>query len=137
MALKTQKERRILSTILLGISAFTFVMGIVYAISIAVFGNLFTNGAITMVAFAITMQFGAFLGIGMNYTIRVPRGREGDFNQMIMWLILILLGTAICASMHIVQGNTGLILLLPIVFYVQNGLMFLIGLYSLKFYRKK
>ncbi len=137
MALKTQKERRILSTILLGISAFTFVMGVVYAISIAVFGNLFMNGAITMVAFAITMQFGAFLGIGMNYTIRVPRGREGDFNQMIMWLILILLGAAICASMHIVQGNTGLILLLPIVFYVQNGLMFLIGLYSLKFYRKK
>lgn len=135
--MKTRKERQILGTILLGISAFTSTMAIVYVVSIAVFGDLFMDGAIAMLAFAMTMLFGALLGVGMNYTIRVPRGREGDFNQMIMWMTLILLGTVVCAMMHIILGIGVFNLLLPTVFYVQNGLMLLVALYSLKFYRKK
>jgi hypothetical protein len=72
----------------------------------------------------------------MNYTIQVPRGKEGDGNQMILWLVLIVLGTVICATMQQVISIGGYIVL-PIVFYAQNWIMFLIGLYSMKYYRKE
>ncbi len=135
MAKQTIKERKILGTALLGISAFTGVMSIVYIIRFLFFDNEFM-GFMAAFAFAASMLYGAFMGIGLNYTIRVPRGREEDRSQVIAAMIMMVLGTTICVSMHIIQG-IGSYGVLPIVFYVQNGLMFLIALYSLRFYIKK
>ena len=135
MAKQTIKERKILGTTLLGISAFTGVMSIVYIIRFLFFDNEFM-GFMAAFAFAASMLYGAFMGIGLNYTIRVPRGREEDRSQVIAAMIMMVLGTTICVSMHIIQG-IGSYGVLPIVFYMQNGLMFLIALYSLRFYVKK
>ena len=136
MAERTNKERKVLGTILLAISAFTGVMSIVYLIRFLIVGFYFESEALVAVGITVSMLYGAFLGIGMNYTIRVPRGKEDDRNQMIAWLIMIILGTAIAVSLHLIIG-IGQYILIPIVFYVQNWLMLLVGLYSLKFYLKK
>ena len=110
-------------------------MSIVYIIRFLFFDNEFM-GFMAAFAFAASMLYGAFMGIGLNYTIRVPRGREEDRSQVIAAMIMMVLGTTICVSMHIIQG-IGSYGVLPIVFYMQNGLMFLIALYSLRFYVKK
>ena len=135
MAERSYKERQALGRILLGISAFTGVMSIVYLIRF-MFVREEYMGKMVASAFAATMLFGAFLAIGLNYTIRVPRGKDDDRSQVIAGIIMMILGTVICASMHIAMG-VGTYAILPIVFYVQNWLMFLVALYSLKFYRKK
>ncbi len=137
MAERTAKERQVLGTILLGVGAFAGVMAIVYLVKFMFFSiDVSYESYMTASAFAATMLFAALLGVGMNYTIRVPRGKDDDRSQIIAAIVMIFLGTAICASIQIVQG-IGEYLLLPIVFYTQNWIMFLIALYSLKFYRKK
>jgi len=135
MTKETDKQRTILGRILLGISAFTSVMSIVYIIKFMFFGNSFV-GFMTAFAFAFTMLYGAFLGVGMNYTIRVPRGKDDDFSQIVAGIIMIILGTVICASMQINFG-IGEYIILPIVFYIQNFLMLVIaGIAAAKFYKK-
>lgn len=134
MAERTSKERKVLGTILLAISAFTGVMSLVYLIKFLAFGIPMNGSALTAIGLSVEMLYGAFLGVGMNYTIRVPRGKDDDRSQMIAWAIFIVLGTVIAASMHMILG-VGEYILIPIVLYAQNWLMLLIALYSLKFYR--
>ena len=137
MAERTAKERQVLGTILLGVGAFASVMAIVYLVKFMFFSaQLSFETYMSACAFAVTMLFGALLGVGMNYTIRVPRGREEDRSQIIAAIVMMFLGTVICASIQIVQG-IGDYMLLSIVFYAQNWIMFLVALYSLKFYVKK
>ena len=135
MAVRKNLERQIIGTAFLGISAFTGVMSIVYLIKFLLFDSVFM-GFMAAFAFATTMLFGSLMGIGLNYTVRVPRGREEDRSQVIAAMIMIILGTVICVSMHIILG-IGVYGVLSIAFYIQNGLMFLLALYSLKFYFKK
>jgi hypothetical protein len=87
-------------------------------------------------AFAFTMLYGSLLGVGFNYTIRVPRGKDDDFSQIVSGIVMMFLGTIICASMQILIGVSSKYMILPIVFYVQNWLMLLVALYSLKLYKK-
>ena len=136
MAERTSKERRVLCTILLGTSAFAGVMAIVYLIKFIFFNDNFMHTMIA-IAFSASMVFGALLGIGLNYTIRVPRGREDDRNQVVAAMIIMLLGVAIGVSLHVVEGIYPDYWLIPIVFYAQNWIMFLVAAYSLKFYFKK
>ena len=131
---KNISERQVLGTILLGLSAFTGVMSIVFIIRFIFFDDFMS--VMMAKAIAWTMLYGTFVGLGMNYTIQVPRGKESDGNQMILWLVLIVLGTVICATMQQVISIGGYIVL-PIVFYAQNWIMFLVGLYSMKYYRKE
>ena len=136
MTARTDKERQILGTILLCTSAFAGVMAVVYLIKFIFFNDNFMNTMVA-IAFAATMVFGALLGIGLNYTIRVPRGKDDDRSQVIAAMIFILLGVVVCASLQIVEGVHPDYWLIPVVFYVQNGIMFLVATYSLKFYFKK
>ncbi len=134
MAERTQKERRNLGAILLGCSALTGVMSVVYLIRF-IFMNNDTNGFIPAVAFAVTMLYGAFLGIGLNYTIRVPRGKDDDKSQIIAGMIVALLGTAICVSIQTLMG-IGAYSILPFIYYLQTAIILIVCLLSLKFYRK-
>ena len=136
MAARTDKERQVLGTILLCTSAFTGVMAVVYLIKFIFFNDNFMNTMVA-IAFAATMVFGALLGIGLNYTIRVPRGKDDDRSQVIAAMIFMLLGVAICASLQIVEGIYPDYWLIPVVFYAQNWIMFLVAAYSLKLYLKK
>ncbi len=136
MAEQTKKERKRLGTILLCISAFTGVMSIVFLIKFFFFSGVeLYMQHMTAVAVAAMMLYGTFMGIGLNYTIRVPRGKDDDRSQVIAAIILMILGVIICASLHIIIGE-GEYIILPIAFYAQNWLMLLVALYSLKFYKR-
>ena len=136
MAERTYKERRLLGRILLGISAFAGVMAIVYVIKLLFFVSNVTPGFTTAMVFAVVMIFGALMAIGMNYTIRVPRGKDDDRSQILAAVLMMFLGVIICVTTQILLG-IGEFVILPIVFYCQNWLMFLVAMYSLKFYTKK
>ena len=134
MVERTKKERQTLGRILLAISALTGVMSIVYLIRF-IFKDNDQNGFIGACAFAATMLFGTFLAIGLNYTIRVPRGKDDDKSQVIAGMIMAILGTVICVSMQINLG-VGSYWVLPVVYYIQSALIIIICLLSLKFYKK-
>jgi hypothetical protein len=135
MTKRKATEREILGTIFLGISAFTFVMSVVYLVKFVFFSENFMDEMVA-IAFAFTMLYGSLLGVGFNYTIRVPRGKDDDFSQIVSGIVMMFLGTIICASMQILIGVGSKYMILPIVFYVQNWLMLLVALYSLKLYKK-
>ena len=123
MTEQTAKERQVLGTILLGVSAFASVMAIVYLVKFMFFSiDVEFVSYMCASAFAVTMLFAALLGVGMNYTIRVPRGKDEDRSQIIAAIVMMFLGTVICASIQIVEG-IGEYGLLPVVFYTQNWIM--------------
>lgn len=134
MADVTKKERRTLGRVLLAYSAFTGVLSIVYLIRFIFMDNE-ENGFVAACAFAATMLFGTFLSIGLNYTIRVPRGKDDDKSQVIAGAIMAILGTAICVSMQINMG-VGSYWFLPVAYYIQSALIIIICLLSLKFYKR-
>lgn len=134
MADVTKKERQTLGRVLLAYSAFTGVLSIVYLIRFIFMDNE-ENGFVAACAFAATMLFGTFLSIGLNYTIRVPRGKDDDKSQVIAGAIMAILGTAICVSMQINMG-VGSYWFLPVAYYVQSALIIIICLLSLKFYKR-
>ena len=136
MTERDSKERIILGTIFLGIAAFTFVMSITYIIKFIFFSERFVD-EMGAAAIATTMLYGSFLCVGLNYTIRVPRGRENDFNQLVAGIVMMFLGTIIAIAMQVVVGVHEKYILVPIVFYAQNWLMLMTALYSLKLYKKK
>lgn len=131
---RTKKQRQNLGNTLLAYSALTGVMSIVFLIRFMFMDNDY-DGFLTACAFAATMLFGTFLAIGLNYTIRVPRGKDDDRSQIIAGAILAILGTAICVSMHIIMGIGGY-WVLPIFYYIQSALIVAVCLLSLKFYRR-
>lgn len=134
MADAAKKERQTLGRILLAYSAFTGVLSIVYLIRFIFMDNE-ENGFIAACAFAATMLFGTFLSIGLNYTIRVPRGKDDDKSQVIAGAIMAILGTVICASMQINMGVGGY-WFLPVAYYIQSALIIIICILSLKFYKR-
>ncbi len=81
------------------------------------------------------MLFGTFLSIGLNYTIRVPRGKDDDKSQVIAGAIMAILGTVICVSMQINIG-VGCYWFLPVAYYIQSALIIVICLLSLRFYKR-
>lgn len=134
MADVTKKERQTLGRVLLAYSALTGVLSIVYLIRFIFMDNE-ENGFIAACAFAATMLFGTFLSIGLNYTIRVPRGKDDDKSQVIAGAIMAILGTVICVSMQINMG-IGPYWFLPIAYYIQSALIIVVCLLSLKFYKR-
>lgn len=134
MTERTQAERKRLGRILLGSSAVTSVLAIVYLIRFIFFDND-TNGFIAAVAFAVTMLYGALMGVGMNYTIRVQRGKDEDRSQIFAGMVMALLGTAICVSMQILLG-IGNYQILALVYYAQTAIILIVGVLALKFYRR-
>ena len=134
MTKEVNKLRTTLGRVLLGISAFTGVMSIVYMVKFIWFNDDFM-GSMAATAFAATMLFGSLMAIGMNYTIRVPRGKNDDASQIVAAMVMMVLGTIICASMQINIG-IGEYIILPIVFYVQNFLMFVIAGIALGIYKR-
>ena len=134
MAEKTQNERRNLGRVLLTCSAITGVLAVFFLIRLIFLRND-PDELVVPTAFSATMLYGAFLGIGLNYTIRVPRGKEDDKNQVIAGMVMALLGTAICVSMHIVYGG-GAHKILPIAYYAQSAVILIVCVLSLKFYKK-
>ncbi|MCQ2568698.1 MAG: hypothetical protein MJ155_00170 [Candidatus Saccharibacteria bacterium] len=134
MADVAKKERQTLGRVLLAYSALTGVLSIVYLIRFIFMDNE-ENGFIAACAFAATMLFGTFLSIGLNYTIRVPRGKDDDKSQVIAGAIIAILGTVICVSMQINMG-VGSYWFLPVAYYIQSALIVIICLLSLKFYKR-
>lgn len=134
MADVTKKERQTLGRVLLAYSALTGVLSIVYLIRFIFMDNE-ENGFIAACAFAATTLFGTFLSIGLNYTIRVPRGKDDDKSQVIAGAIMAILGTVICVSMQINMG-VGSYWFLPVAYYIQSALIIIICLLSLKFYKR-
>ncbi len=131
---RTQVERKRLGRVLLGSSAITSVLAIVYLIRFIFFDND-ANGFIAAVAFAVTMLYGALMGVGMNYTIRVQRGKDEDKSQIIAGMIMALLGTVICVSMQILLG-IGDYQILALAYYAQTAVILIVGVLALKFYRR-
>lgn len=134
MTERTQAERKRLGRVLLGSSAVTSVLAIVYLIRFIFFDND-ANGFIAAVAFAVTMLYGALMGVGMNYTIRVQRGKDEDRSQILAGMVMALLGTAICVSMQILLG-IGDYQILALVYYAQTAIILVVGVLTLKFYRR-
>ncbi len=134
MADATNKERRTLGRVLLGYSAFTGVLSIVYLIRFVFMDNE-EKGFIAACAFAVTMLFGTFLAIGLNYTIRVPRGKDDDKSQVVAAAVMAILGTVICFSMQTNLG-VGAYWFLPVAYYIQSALIIVVCLLSLKFYKR-
>ncbi len=93
------------------------------------------NGFLAAVAFAVTMLYGALMGVVLNYTIRVPRGKDDDKSQVVAGMILALLGTIICISMQMIMG-IGVYWILPVVYYAQTAILLVVSLLSMKLYKK-
>lgn len=134
MAERTQRERRYLGRVSLACSTITGIVSVVYLIRFIFLDND-QNGFLAAVAFAVTMLYGALLGVGLNYTIRVPRGKDDDKSQVIAGMIMALLGTMICVSMQMILG-IGVYWVLPIIYYAQTAVILVVSLLSMKFYKK-
>ena len=130
---KTKKEqswRGRLGVVLFACSALTGTIAIVSAVMLFININS-ENSIFTAFAFVATMIFGALLSVILGHTIRTPRMRDDDKNQLVAGAIMPFLGTAICASMHIVFGIGGYGIL-PIVYYAQSILIVVMCLIALK-----
>lgn len=122
--------RKILGRILLFSAAFFGVMAIII-IARHLFMGEERAGAYTSCGFAVTMLYGALLSLGLSYTLRVKRGREDDKNQIIAGMIMVILGTVICASTQIIYG-IGQYLLSAIAYYIQSVLIFSVCVAALR-----
>ena len=125
-----KKSRKLLGRILLFSAAFFGVMAIVMLVRHIFLGEQ-QEGVYTSCGFSATMLYGALLSISLNYTLRTPRGREDDKNQLIAGAILVALGTAICASMHIIYG-IGQYGLAAVAYYIQSILIFSVCMIALR-----
>ncbi len=122
--------RKILGRILLFSAAFFGVMAIVLLVRHIFFGEQ-QDGLYTSCGFLVTMLYGALLSVGLCYSLNAKRGREDDRNQLAAGIVLVVLGTIICASMHMIFG-VGQYLLSAIAYYIQSILIFSVCIIALR-----
>lgn len=132
---RTKKERTLLGRILLGLSAFTGVYSIAFIIRFLFLNNDQEDGFIPAVAAAAVILFTTLIAVGLNYTLRVPRGKDDDKSQVIAGMIFTILGVVMCASMHMILGIYSY-WYLPLVCYIQAAVIEVVCLISLRFYKR-
>lgn len=123
--------RKILGRILLFSAAFFGVMAIVFLIRNIFFEGATQDGIYTSCGFFATMLYGALLSLSLRYTLNAKRGRENDRNQLLAGAIFVILGTVICASMHIIFG-IGQYWLAAVAYYIQSILIFSVCVVALR-----
>ncbi len=121
-------RRRTFGRILLGCSVVTGVMAIVLLVKMVGFD---IKDDVMIGAFAATMLFGALLSGMLSYTLFVPRGKEDDKNRLVTGIVFPILGMIICASMQIVYGTDGQVII-PLVYYMQSVLIVSVSIVAIK-----